>query len=510
MKKGISTFLSLLFLFSLVIVTVVLLGVFLNIHILWILLILWVLGVLWAIVVAFGKRRSDVKLRWVMFLIFVPIIGLFSYIFFGRKYHLSVDKNYQYLEFNNFTPAEQEINSAMSELILDNEIPQFKNAFNIGRKIQNDRAYRGSKATLLNNASIAWIQIFKDIDSAKDYVLINYYIIEDGELYRNLKRLLAKKIQQGVKVYMIFDFVGSFAKLSLREQDELRKLGVNLQVYMPMLMPFLNWKSNYRDHRKDISIDGRIGYFGGSNIADEYINKSRKFGFWNDEQVRVAGASVQGIEKIFASDWEFITKKPLTELEPKVGKIHAWDESDDKLTQIVACGPNHEISAHEHILLELIGSAKERIWISTPYFVPPGEVLEALLTAALSGIDVRIVLPGKTDKLLLLDVSERYADKLFKAGVKIYSMVGTFNHTKAYLVDNEISFIGSTNLDYRALFADQQTMGLIYSAAFNQKLAERFEHEMDLSVLHHEPLAKGKSWFRRFCTIMVTWASPLL
>jgi len=106
---------------------------------------------------------------------------------------------------------------------------------------------------------------------------------------------------------------------------------------------------------------------------------------------------------------------------------------------------------------------------------------------------VRIVLPGKTDKLLLLDVSERYADKLFKAGVKIYSMIGTFNHTKAYLVDNEISFIGSTNLDYRALFADQQTMGLIYSEAFNQKLTERFEHEMDLSVLHHEPLAKGKS-----------------
>jgi cardiolipin synthase len=171
-----------------------------------------------------------------------------------------------------------------------------------------------------------------------------------------------------------------------------------------------------------------------------------------------------------------VTGKSLLEQVPNVGTINPATQTDaDALIQIVASGPNHEIAAHFEILMKLIVEAKTRIWLSSPYFVPPKELLDQLRTAALSGIDVRLVLPGISDKGLLLGVSERYANRLFATGVKIYSMYGTFNHTKAYLIDDSISFIGSSNLDYRAFFADQQTMGLIYDHKFNQELTKRFE-----------------------------------
>jgi len=148
---------------------------------------------------------------------------------------------------------------------------------------------------------------------------------------------------------------------------------------------------------------------------------------------------------------------------------------DQSIVQVVACGPNHNSSSHLDILLNLIASAQKRIWLSTPYFVPPNELIVELASAAKSGIDVRLVLPGVTDKFLLLDVSKKHTDLLFDSGVKIYTMNNVFNHTKAYLVDDEMSFVGSTNLDYRALFSDQQTMGLVYSCEFNQELTQRFE-----------------------------------
>jgi len=510
MKKGFLAMFSVLFLFSIVLIGISLIAVFLNINFFWILVGIWVLGILWSVVVAFGKRRADVKLRWVMFLVFVPVISLFSYIFFGREYHLSVDKEYKYLQFKNFSNASQKRNFNASEVILNTEVPQYRNAFNIGQYIQNDLAFQDSQVELLNNGSEAWIKIFEDLDKAKQYILFNYYMIGDSEIYRNLKKLLLKKAKQGVRVYLIYDFVGSLGKFNRKEHIELKKSGIMIHSYLPMTMPFLNWKSNYRDHRKDISIDGKIAYFGGTNITDEYINKSKKFGFWNDEQVRITGSAVAGIEKIFVSDWKFVTGTNLIKLEPDLGVMNKPVKSEDRLTQIVACGPNHEFSSHFEILMKLIATAEHRIWLSTPYFVPPSELLEQLKTAALSGIDVRLVLPGITDKALLLDVSERYADALFKAGVKIYSMTGTFNHTKAFLIDEEISFIGSTNLDYRALFSDQQTMGLIYSKKFNLQLEERFQWEFSVSKLNTISLAKNKSWFKRFCTILVSWASPLL
>lgn len=513
MKKNVATFVSLLFMFSLIILTIVLLSIFLSKDFLYLLLGFEVVAVILAFAVGMQERRRlDVKIRWVLFIVLVPVIGLFSYIFFGREYKYSVDDKYKYLNFKHHTRAKQkEIIDRAGEILTPNR--QFARSFLIANNEQGDLPYNQSSAELQFNASEAWIKILRDLDKATDYILINYYIIEEGELYKNLTKLLIQKAQMGVKVYLIFDFIGCYGKLTYKEQIRLTKAGIKITPYSKLNLPFLSWKANYRTHRKDLIIDGVIGYYGGSNIADQYVNRDPKFGFWHDEQVRVVGDAVQGLEKIFVSDWAYCTGKDLTKQIPSLGeirKIPSKLKENNEIVQVVACGPNHSSSAHLDILMSMIGSAQKRIWLSTPYFVPPIELIVQLASAAKSGIDVRLVLPGMTDKFLLLDVSKKHTDLLFDSGVKIYTMNEVFNHTKAYLVDDELSFVGSTNLDYRALFSDQQTMGLVYSANFNTQLARRFEWDFSVAYKYNQKPSQEHNFLVRGLILLVNWAAPLL
>lgn len=514
MKKNLAAFLSLIFMFSIVLLAIIFLSIFVDANFLYTLITFEILALIMAFLVGMQqKRRLDVKIRWALFLIFVPVIGVFSYIFFGRQYKYSVDDKYKYVNFKyDIIEKQKQMVAKSSEILATN--PEFKRSFLIANNEQGDLPYTKSKVDLQFNASQAWINIFRDLDQAQNYILINYYIIEDGELFRNLTKLLIKKAQSGVQVYLIFDFIGSYGKFTYKEQVRLTRAGVHLTAYSKLLLPFLSWKANYRTHRKDIVIDGKIGYYGGSNISDQYVNRTAEYGFWHDEQVRLVGDAVGGLEKIFVSDWAYCTGKDLAAevsglgVETKV--TTPFSESEQSIVQVVACGPNHSSSSHLDILLNLIASAQKRIWLSTPYFVPPNELIVELASAAKSGIDVRLVLPGMTDKFLLLDVSKKHTDLLFDSGVKIYTMNNVFNHTKAYLIDNEMSFVGSTNLDYRALFSDQQTMGLVYSREFNQQLSHRFEWDFQVSKKYSQKPSREHNFLIRGMILLVNWAAPLL
>lgn len=512
MKKNLAAFLSLIFMFSIVLLAITFLSIFVNVNFLYTLISFEILALIMGFLVGMQqKRRLDVRIRWALFLILVPIIGVFSYIFFGRQYKYSVDDKYKYVNFKYDTLEKQKQMLAKSgDILVAN--PEFKRSFLIANNEQGDLPYTKSQVNLQFNAAQAWINIFRDLDQAKQYILINYYIVEDGELFRNLTKLLIKKAQSGVQVYLIFDFIGSYGKFTYKEQVKLTKAGVHLTAYSKLLLPFLSWKANYRTHRKDIVIDGKIGYYGGSNISDQYVNRTAQYGFWHDEQVRLVGDAVGGLEKIFVSDWAYCTDKDLTKEVLGLGvETKTKTPTDNQsIVQVVACGPNHSSSAHLDILLNLIASAQKRIWLSTPYFVPPNELIVELASAAKSGIDVRLVLPGMTDKFLLLDVSKKHTDLLFDSGVKIYTMNNVFNHTKAYLVDDEMSFVGSTNLDYRALFSDQQTMSLVYSREFNQELTKRFEWDFQVSKKYSQKPSREHNFLIRGMILLVNWAAPLL
>ncbi|ATZ18493.1 cardiolipin synthetase [Williamsoniiplasma somnilux] len=513
MRRQVASFGSLLFMFSFYVIAVSLLAYFLSTQFLWILLGVEILSIFFAFYVMINKkRRMETRIRWSIFIVFFPILGIGSYVYFGRMYHYDTVKDYKYKNFSDFGNKTKDQMFDHVLPVMNEDIPEYKRAFMMGLNEQSDLIYKNTSVSFLPNGTDAWVSIFNDISSAKNYILINLYIIEDGELCRNFVQALKNKIEEGVRVYIIYDFAGSYAKFDLKVQKELKMMGAHLVPFSPIVMPFVDWKANYRDHRKDFSIDGRIGYTGGINLSDEYINMSKKYGYWNDSMVRVVGEAVQGIEKIFASDWKFIKKgkEKITDWEPEVGKLHPKKNNNKDLIQIVSSGPNHASPLHLDLLLNLIGSAQKRIWLSTPYFVPPIELIKAISSAAKSGIDVRLVLPGMSDKFMLLDVSKKWTDELYESGVKVYSMNNIFNHTKAFLFDDEICFTGTTNMDFRALFTDQQTMLLVKSKEFNSQLENRFIDDFKTSFLYNFKPSREHKWFTRLIVNIYNIISPLL
>ncbi|ADR24551.1 phospholipase D domain protein [Mycoplasma leachii PG50] len=509
MKKPIITVLSLIFMFGLTILGLLLLNLY---FFTWPLIgfgIFHLLAIIWAfIVLGDKKRRFETRIRWFCFIVVIPIIGVLSYLFFGRSYKYKINKSYKLPEIKN-----KHLDNELKEIdqILINQVPQFKRAFKTAMISQTDNIFLNSEVEFLKNGNELFLNLFKDISNAKSHILLNFYIFKDGKLLEQLTNLLIKKLKENVKVYIIYDFAGSYTVFE-KSRLKLLKHGCQIACFAPVRFPFIKWTANYRDHRKDVVIDNKIGYIGGINIGDEYINLDNKFGYWNDCSLRITGNAVSEIQRIFISDYDFykpFNKKRLTESDLNLNTIYPV-KSKNQLVQIVSSGPNHEEPLHLSIFINLINSAQKRIWISTPYFIPPQEIRTALISAANSKLDVRILIPGLTDKAFLLDQTKQWTRELYKAGVKIYSINNVFNHNKTYLFDDEITFIGSTNLDFRALFADQQTMGLIYSKKLNNTISKKFEQDFKNSYLYDHLPNKNINWFRKIIIKIYNIIQPLL
>ncbi|AVN60622.1 cardiolipin synthase [Mesoplasma entomophilum] len=467
----------------------------------------------WAIVVLCNrKRRIETRIRWALFIILIPFFGIISYLFLGRVYKYKKNKNYLYNK-NSVSALQAKTQYDIENLkAIEKENPEFKRSFMMTFEQQKESIYTNTEIKYLQSGNEYFANLLNDINTAKEYILINCYIISEGEFLEKLTNLLIQKMQQGIRVYIIYDFLGSYGRFT-KSKKRLLQEGANIIAYSPIHFPFVKWNANYRDHRKDISIDGKIGYLGGINMSDEYINKSGVFGFWNDSAIRMVGESVQEIESIFKKDWNFYAGKKqnkIEKLEPMFGKVNRTRFSTNEFIQIVSDGPNHERPICLELLLNLIHSAQNRIWLKSPYFIPPPEIINALCNAASTGLDVRILLPGRSDKFLLLEVSKQWTKKMFENGVKIYSMNDTFIHEKTYIFDDSISFTGSSNLDYRALFCDQQTMALIKSNRLNEDITKKMIHDMEKSFEYKFMPNKDLSIWKKIVVKAYNIMAPLL
>lgn len=472
-----------------------------------------VVSIIWAFIVLCNKkRRIETRIRWALFITLIPFFGIVAYAFWGRIYKYKKHTNYLYNK-DTVSALQSKTQFDLENLkYIENENPEFKRSFMMTFEKQRESIYVNTEIEYLQSANIYYMNLLNDINNAKDYVLINCYIISDGEFLEKLTELLIKKMEEGIRVYIIYDFLGCYGRFR-KSKKRLILEGANLLAYSPIYFPFVKWNANYRDHRKDISIDGKIGYIGGINLADEYISKSSNFGFWNDAAIRLAGEAVQEIELIFKRDWNFYIgkkNKKIEKLEPMVGITKRNRAFSSDFIQIVSDGPNHESPICLELLLNLIHSAQNRIWLKSPYFIPPPEIINALCNAASSGLDVRVLLPGKSDKFLLLEVSKHWTKKMFEHGVKIYSMHDTFIHEKSYIFDETISFTGSSNLDYRALFSDQQTMALIKSKKLNYEMSKKMlsdmKHSLEYKFVPNKDLSLAKRMIVKAYNIM----APLL
>ena len=251
------------------------------------------------------------------------------------------------------------------------------------------------------------------------------------KLVSRLKRVLIEKAREGVKIRFLYDAVGSW-RLSTEYIRDLTTEGIEIIPFGPVKLPFLNSKFNFRNHRKIIVIDGSIGFVGGLNIGDEYLGLNSSFGFWRDTHLKLKGEGVRSLQLIFLQDWYYMTNESL--LTPEY-LSPILEENRHGGVQLIAGGPDNEWSAIKNIFFAMITSAKDSVWIASPYFIPDEDIFSALKIAALSGVDVRLLVPNKPDKRIVFHASRSYFPDLLEAGIKIYEYEKGFMHSKIVIVD---------------------------------------------------------------------------
>lgn len=464
-----------------------------------------------------SKRRIEVKLSWVLVVVFAVFFGMITYMLFGRKHKWSKKK-------------EEQLNKHLENSVKDHFLTTNKNldyirtnyskwykSFLLTTNISKRAIYNDNQVEILFSAANTWKSILSDIEMAKSYVLINYFIVKNGELLNELIDLLHQKIQQGVKIYFLYDHVGSYFSLSSLTVNKLEKIGVVINKFSPIVMPFLKGNTNYRTHRKDIIIDGEIGYTGGVNLADSYISLGSKYGLFHDTHIRIKGSSVKTLELIFIDSWYISTSIDLLQVESRliVNIDHPVQKNitnHESIVQVIDDGPNKFDSIHQDLYLSLIGTAKKRIWLSTPYFIPPNDLINALKIAVQSGIDVKLVVPGLSDKLTVLDITRSYYEELLECGVEIYELNQTFNHSKAAVFDDDVAIVGTTNLDHRSFFQDYQTLALILDPKVVEQFESRWQWDFTNSTriyVKQSPLMQKKIFYRLFISFLKI-ISPIL
>ncbi|MBM4250910.1 MAG: cardiolipin synthase [Deltaproteobacteria bacterium] len=335
-------------------------------------------------------------------------------------------------------------------------------------------------ATLLVDGKDTFTSIFQAISAAKSYVMVQYYILRSDRLGLELKRLLISKARSGVAVYMLYDDMGSFW-LSKDYLRDLQKAGVNVERFLPILIFKRFFQMNFRNHRKLVIVDGEIAFTGGLNVGEEYAaKKSRKtrLRYWRDTHVQIQGAPVTQLEDVFLEDWYFATGQQL-KLQTAKASLNVEDHAtqDRSIVQIVPTGPTDETVVSLLFILQLTNLAERRLWLASPYFVPDPAIMHALELAALRGVDVRLMLPYRSDNAFVHWVSLSYASELQSRGIKVLLFTAGFMHQKAILVDDSLAAIGTMNLDNRALYLNFETMVLFHGKAFNQRVAKMLEKD---------------------------------
>ena len=343
---------------------------------------------------------------------------------------------------------------------------------------------RPCRVELLIDGENAFPAIFQAITEARHYIFVQYYILRADRLGLELKRLLIDKARSGVAIYLIFDDIGSFW-LNRSYVRELEKAGVQVARFLPLNLPG-SLQVNFRNHRKLVLVDGSVAFTGGLNVGDEYVGKSR-LAYWRDTHVRVEGAAVNALKDVFLTDWYFAAKKRIKLAPLKIAG--ALGESPpppaptvNAQAQVVPFGPNDKDFIGILLFMQIIQAAQKRLWIATPYFVPDIALERMLELAVLRGVDVRILIPQKSDHHVVYWVSLSYAHELRSRGLKIYLYTKGFMHQKVMVIDDTVAVLGTSNFDNRTFYLNFETVLVLHSLDVNRQTAAMLEADFKDSV----------------------------
>ncbi|WP_442599188.1 cardiolipin synthase [Neobacillus sp. D3-1R] len=421
-------------------------------------------------VIFLENRHPTQTLTWLVVLGSFPLVGFFFYLLFGRNYRKErMFRKKYFLDKQAFLTIEGEEDPKSEEKMMQMGDQQ-RRLFALAQKLGNSPISFATSTRTLTNGKETFKCIINEIKKATHHIHIEYYIVRDDEIGREIKNLLIEKAREGVKIRFLYDAVGSW-KLSKTFIRELRNAGVEMVPFGPVRLPFLNNKFNFRNHRKIIVIDGSVGFVGGLNIGDEYLGRSNQFGFWRDTHLMLKGEAVRSLQLIFLQDWYYMTNHSFLTAEYLSPDL---EENIHGGVQLIAGGPDNEWSVIKNIFFSMITSAEKTVWIASPYFIPDEDIFSAIKIAALSGIDVRILVPKKPDKRIVFHASRSYFPELMEAGVRIFEYDRGFMHSKIVIVDYELASIGTSNMDMRSFHLNFEVNAFLYRTRSTQKLVNDY------------------------------------
>ncbi|MGZ2368970.1 cardiolipin synthase [Ancylomarina sp. YFZ004] len=442
--------------------------------------VIYTLTIVFTLIVVILENRSPQKtISWILVLILLPIIGLVSYLVFGQSYRkqkMFSLKELGDLKWLQTLSQDQKGKLEKSKFLKNERIHEKKNVMTL--LLNNSKALltEQNRVKILNDGEETFSEIYKSLRKAKEHIHLEYYIIEDGELASELHRILLERALAGVEIRIIYDAVGSW-KLSQEYIDSLREVGVKIHAFLPVRFPILTSRINYRNHRKIIVIDGKTAFVGGLNFADRYKNGIPDIGIWRDTHLKIVGEAASSLQIVFLIDWYFVRQEVLLDEKYRPN----FKVKEHCLLQIVSSGADSDWASILQAYFSAIASAKQNVYISSPYFMPNESVLMAIKTAAMSGIDVRILIPEKSDSVMTYYGTLSYIEELLEAGVRLFFYKKGFNHSKIMMVDGVISTVGTANMDIRSFEQNFEVNALIYDEAITMELRERFLKDLDLS-----------------------------
>ena len=464
-----------------------------------------------AFITIFRRPRSIASIfAWMMTLVFIPGFGFLLYLFCGR----GIDGEIVYKYAEKYQGRITEINRSIQEHNLQYhqtvKTPESKLLKNYFRNTEESPLSKGNDVVFYTDGHSKFKSLFDDILNAKHHIHIEYYAIFHDEIGTQLRDLLVKKAKEGVEVRLIFDPWGG--NVTMRFFKSLIQAGGEVVPFITSRNLIKKTRLNYHLHRKIVVIDSVIGWTGGFNVGDQYLGKSKKFGYWRDTHGRIYGTAVFTLQEIFIRDWNASALKKVAKLDYAQAyfQLPEYDANRNVTMQIVADGPENFEEILHGGFIKMILAAEKRVWIQSPYLIPDDTMINALLIAVRSGIDVRIMIPCMPDHPFIYRATQYYANYLTKRGVKIYLYQDGFIHAKTIIMDDTIASFGTTNQDIRSYSLNFEVSAFAYNREVVRVLAGHFENDMQQSILLTNQMIADQSYWLRFKQNFSRLLSPIL
>lgn len=444
------------------------------------------------------KKGATSPIAWCLVILLVPLLGALLFWIFGYTYlYRPLKRKRQHRRgFRDRLPTSED------ETLVNAD---WKHIARIAWELDDSSPSKGNAVTLLPNTRHAFAAMLEAIHAAQHHIHLEFYIVRNDEAGKEFFALLTEKARQGVAVRFLYDSMGGFF-FGRRGIKELVAAGGQVIPFLPLNLFRSRMRVNLRNHRKIVIVDGKVGFTGGMNLADEYLGRSKEFGYWRDQMLRLEGPAMGGLQRIFAEDWDFTTQEIL-----KGAKYFPpQPQAGNSVVQILASGPDQEVNVIREVYMSAIATARERVWIATPYFIPDAGILDALHMARYRGVDVRLLMPFRPDHFSSYYASRYYWQDILPRGVKLCLYTRGMMHAKYITVDGQIGIVGSANMDPRSLQLNFEAGCVLFDPTLAKELEASFEEDLQHATCMDLDMFNRRSFATRLAENACRLFSPIL